>query len=43
MQEEVATHAGVFVPTNLDAAWVGADGVRVPYAKLTVARITAEL
>lgn len=43
MQEEIATNAGVFVPTNLEAAWVGPDGVRSVHAKLTVAKVTATI
>lgn len=40
MQAEVATHAGVFVPTNLESAWVRADGFRWKAAELTVAKVT---
>ncbi|KAL4421399.1 hypothetical protein ABPG75_010690 [Micractinium tetrahymenae] len=42
MQEEVATHAGVFVPTNVEAAWRLPDGSLWHYAKFTVAKVTAE-
>lgn len=42
MQEEVATHAGVFVPTNVEAAWRLPDGSLWHYAKFTVAKITAQ-
>lgn len=40
MQAEVATHAGVFVPTNVESAWVRPDGFRWKTAELTVAKIT---
>lgn len=43
MQEEIATHAGVFVPTNVEAAWVLPDGSRWVYAQMTVSKVTASL
>lgn len=43
MQEEIATHAGVFVPTNLEAAWVLPDGSRWVYAKMHVDKVTATI
>lgn len=43
MQEEIATNAGVFVPTNLEAAWVPPDGARWVYAQMTVSSVTATI
>lgn len=43
MQEEIATHAGVFVPTNVEAAWVMPDGSRWVYAQMTVSKVTASI
>lgn len=43
MQEEIATNAGVFIPTNVEAAWVPPSGERFTYAQFTVAKVTAEL
>jgi hypothetical protein len=42
LTEEVATPAGIFIPTQLEASWALADGRRCPYACFTVARVTAE-
>lgn len=43
MQEEIATHAGVFVPTNIEAAWVLPDESRWVYAQMTVSKVTARI
>ncbi|KAI7841479.1 hypothetical protein COHA_004873 [Chlorella ohadii] len=43
MQEEIATHAGVFVPTNVEAAWVMPDSSRWVYAQMTVSKVTASI
>lgn len=43
MCEEMATHAGVFVPTNMEAAWQLPDGSRWVYAEMSICRLTAEV
>ena len=43
LQEEVATHSGIVIPTNMEAAWVQPDGRRWVYAKMSVAKVTAEV
>lgn len=42
MQEELATYAGVFIPTNMEATWQLPDGSRWQYAQLTVGRVVAD-
>lgn len=34
--------AGIHIPTNMEQSWVLPDGSRWVYARLTVAKVTAE-
>lgn len=42
IHEEMATMAGIHIPTNMEQSWVLPDGSRWVYARLTVAKVTAE-
>ena len=43
LQEDVATHSGIVIPTHIEAAFVQPDGSRWVYAKMSVAKVTAEV